>query len=53
MFGPRYALIGSALGVSDANGIAQPEAGTLEEMLTTMPGPVRFIPIHKGQGLPG
>ena len=52
MFGPRYAVIGSAVGVSDANGIGQPEAGTLEELLTAVPGPVRFIPTHKGQGLP-
>ena len=52
MFGPSYAVIGSAVGVSDANGIGQPEAGTLEERLTSVPGPVRFIPTHKGQGLP-
>jgi erythromycin esterase len=52
MFGPRYAVIGSAVGVSDANGIGQPEAGTLEARLTAVPGPVRFIPTHKGQGLP-
>jgi erythromycin esterase-like protein len=52
MFGPRYAVIGSAVGVSDANGIGQPEAGTLEARLTAMPGPALFIPTHKGQGLP-
>ena len=52
MFGSRYAVIGSALGVSDANGIGQPEPGTLEARLTNAPGPVRFIPTHKGQGLP-
>ena len=52
MFGPRYAVIGSAVGVSDANGIGQPDAGTLEERLTAVPGPVRFIPTHRGQGLP-
>ncbi len=52
MFGPRYAVIGSAVGVSDANGIGQPEAGTLEARLTAAPGPARFIPTHKGQGLP-
>ena len=51
MFGPRYAVIGSAVGVSDANGIGQPEAGTLEARLTAVPGPARFIPTHKGQGL--
>jgi erythromycin esterase-like protein len=52
MLGPRYAVVGSALGVSDANGIIQPEAGTLEARLTAVPGPARFIPTHKGQGLP-
>jgi erythromycin esterase len=52
MFGSRYAVIGSAVGVSDANGIGQPEAGTLEARLTALPGPALFIPTHKGQGLP-
>ena len=52
MFGPRYAVIGSAMGVSDANGIRQPEIGTLEARLTAVLGPARFIPTHKGQGLP-
>lgn len=52
VLGPRYAVIGSAVGVSDANGIAAPEAGTLEAHLTAVPGPARFIPTCKGQGLP-
>jgi erythromycin esterase len=52
LFGPRYAVIGSAIGSSPANGIGQPEAGTLEARLTSTPGPVRFIPTHLGQGLP-
>ncbi len=52
MFGPRYAVIGSAVGESLANGIGQPETGTLENRLTAVPGPVRFIPTHRGQGLP-
>jgi erythromycin esterase len=51
MFGPRYAVIGSAVGVSEANGIGRPEAGTLEARLTAGPGPARFIPTHRGQGL--
>ena len=51
IFGRRYAVIGSAVGVSDDNGISQPEAGTLEARLTSVPGPVRFVPTHKGQGL--
>ncbi len=52
MFGPRYAVIGSAVGVSEANGIGRPEAGTLEARLTAAPGPTRFIPTRQGQGLP-
>jgi erythromycin esterase-like protein len=52
MFGSRYAVIGSAVGESPANGIGQPEADTLEARLTSVPGPARFIPTHRGQGLP-
>jgi len=51
VFGQRYAVIGTALGVSDANGIGRPETGTLEALLTAGPGPARFIPTHKGRGL--
>ncbi len=52
MLGSRYAVIGTAMGTSDANGIGEPEAGTLEARLTSVPGPVMFIPTHKGEGLP-
>ena len=52
IFGPRYAVIGSAVGESPANGIGRPEAGTLEARLTAMPGPARLIPTHRGRGLP-
>ena len=52
MFGSRYVVIGSAVGESPANGIGQPEVGTLEARLTSAPGPVRLIPTHQGQGLP-
>jgi hypothetical protein len=52
IFGQRYAVIGTAVGVSDANGIGQPEPGTLEARLTAGPGPGRFIPTHLGLGLP-
>ena len=52
MFGRRYAVIGSGVGVSEANGIGQPEAVTLEARLTAAPGPARFIPTHRGLGLP-
>ncbi|MFB3764986.1 MAG: erythromycin esterase family protein [Methanotrichaceae archaeon] len=50
ILGPRYAVIGTAVGVSDENGIGQPETGTLEARLISTPGPARFIPTHKGQG---
>jgi len=52
IFGPSYAVIGTAVGVSDANGIGRPEEGTLEALLTAGPGSGRFIPTHKGRGLP-
>jgi erythromycin esterase-like protein len=52
LLGARYGVIGTGVGVSDANGIGQPEAGTLEARLTAAPGPARFIPTYKGQGLP-
>ncbi|MBO0790622.1 MAG: erythromycin esterase family protein [Ktedonobacteraceae bacterium] len=52
MLGSCYAVIGSAIGESLANGIGQPESGTFESRLTAMPGPVRFLPTHRGQGLP-
>jgi len=52
MFKANYAVIGTAVGVSDANGIGQPETGTLEALLTAAPGPGRFIPTHRGEGLP-
>jgi erythromycin esterase len=49
--GSRYVVIGTAVGVSDANGIGQPEVGTLEARLTALPGAARFIPTHRGEGL--
>jgi len=52
MIGPRYAVIGSALGQSQANGIGPPEAGSLEARLTASPGPIRLIPTHQGESLP-
>lgn len=50
-FGPRYAVIGSANGVLESQGIAAPEAGTLEARLIATPGPARFIPTHRGREL--
>jgi len=52
IFGPRYAVIGSGVGVSGDNGIGRPEAGTLEALFTAARGPARFIPTHRGEGLP-
>lgn len=52
LLGPRYAVIGTAVGVSEANGISQPEDSTLEARLLATPGPARLIPTHRGAGLP-
>ncbi len=49
--GQAYAVIGSAVGVSDANGIGRPEPGTLEALLTALPGPGRFISTRRVQEL--
>jgi len=51
ILGSRYAVIGSAVGVSDENGIGWPEAGSLEALLTAMPGPGRFIFTRRVQEL--
>ena len=52
ILGPGYAVIGTAVGISDANGIGRPEDRTLEARLTASPGPARLIPTGIGQGLP-
>jgi len=52
MLGGRYAVIGSAVGVSDGNGIGSPNPGTLEARLTALPGSAVFIPTHQGKELP-
>jgi len=47
--GPRYAVIGTGVGVSEAHGIGPPEAGTLEARLAARAaGMARFIPTHRG-----
>ena len=46
----RYAVIGTAVGVSEENGIGPPEAGSLEARLLATPGPIRFVPTHRGTG---
>ncbi len=50
LLGERYASIGSGLGTSEANGIGQPEPGTLEALLTSTPGQAAFLPTHGGRG---
>jgi hypothetical protein len=52
LFGSRYSVIASAVGVSDANGLGQPEAGSLEARLTASTKQALFIPTYLGQGLP-
>jgi erythromycin esterase len=50
--GRAYAVIGSAVGESAANGIARPEAGSLEARLIARDGAGLFIATRKAQGLP-
>ncbi len=52
MLGPRYAVIGTALGAGATNGIKPAEPGTLEGMLAANEGPAVLIPTHGGTGLP-
>jgi hypothetical protein len=49
--GSRYAVIGMALGSSEANGIAAPESSTLEARLAATGGSM-LIPTHRGKGMP-
>jgi erythromycin esterase-like protein len=50
--GDRYAMIGTGIISSESQGIAEPEAGTLEARLAASAGPARFVPTHRGEGLP-
>lgn len=52
ILGEAYAVIGTAVGSSEENGIGQSEDNTLEARLTATPGPMRFIPTHRGESLP-
>jgi hypothetical protein len=52
ILGDGYAVIGSGLGVSEENGIGKPEEGALEARLTAPDGLMRFLPTHRGKGLP-
>jgi erythromycin esterase len=51
--GRRYAVIGTAVGRSEANGIGEAEAGSLEARLTAGrgAGTMVLIPTHRGEGL--
>lgn len=51
-FGAAYVVIGTALGVSEANDIGTPEAGTLEAILMKQSGSAQVIPTHYGTHLP-
>lgn len=46
ILGPRYAVIASAVGVSEENGIAPPEPGTLEERLNSLGQASSFLPLR-------
>jgi erythromycin esterase-like protein len=50
--GDRYAMIGTGIVSSESQGIGAPETGTLEAMLASAPGPMRFVATHRGEGLP-
>ncbi len=52
ILGPGYAVIGSASGRLRRQRHRPARAGTLEARLTAAPGPARFVPTHRGQGLP-
>ena len=50
-FGPRYAVVGMGVGVSEENGIGAPEPGTLEAELLGVGGSL-FISTHRGARAP-
>lgn len=52
IYGSGYVVIGSAVGVSEENGIGAPETGTLEAFLTGTTGPLHLLPTHRGQHFP-
>lgn len=51
LFGARFAVIGGALGTSEANFVGEPEAGSLEALLLARQADC-FLPVWRGQGLP-
>jgi erythromycin esterase len=53
ILGPQYAVIGSGIGAaSESQGIAAPEADTIESILISEPGAACFIPTQHGDRLP-
>ena len=52
LLGQRYAVIGTGVGESEANGIARAETGSLEARLVAVSGTAVIIPTHRGQGMP-
>lgn len=52
LFGSRYAVIASAVGTSPENGIAEPEAHTLEALLIDTEAPITLLPTHRGRDIP-
>lgn len=51
LFGSRYKVIASAVGASLENEIGEPEADTLEALLTNTESPATLIPTHRGNGI--
>lgn len=57
IMGPRYAVIGTGVGVSEANGIGAPELGTLESffaetvLISTQNAPSTVLPTRTGSTL--
>jgi erythromycin esterase len=49
LFGSQYVIIGAGLGISEYNGIGEPEGGTLESILTNKLESAMFIPTNKLQ----
>jgi erythromycin esterase-like protein len=50
LFGPRFAVIGGALGTSDANFIGTPEPGSIEARLLAQHSDC-FVPTRRAEGL--
>jgi hypothetical protein len=49
LYGSQYVIIGAGLGISEDNGIGEPEDGTLEALLTSKLDSAMFIPTNKVQ----